>query len=526
MIALRRDANPFSAPRHLPTSSFLPLAQLMAQNPRKPSLPAVPLVAHGLCNFFPCNSRPFQPAPTSSPPSPLVFLEHGPKVQATNQVLGGSKNRSRTNIPRFRTDQGPPSSLQPRHGRPRSEPDTSRPWELSAGSHRRRAVHQQAIRCPISGHQAPYPQPQQSCHRRGNNNAAAANVDKPPEKKRKFTDELDLRAAAVANRKRLAKKFDQIDTTRNHDVNDKCFPLREFPTDELEHRLHTNLPHFPSYLYTIDDQHPDVNFYSVQNPQTGRIIGKVDITDKEAMMAMVDTLMGLGKKHGARVGTFTFDIRSIDADRSTEIYKIIQARNAPLSMAQDTEPAPLGQQPKQHRQLQQHRQPQQSNQHQLHQNREQQQRQQQPQRHEQQQPTQQNHRHHQLQKPPKPHQHEEPQVPQVPQQGKQEKQHQQHPHQPQQKPAEQPADQDDICGHCGAKGHMLQLCCVPMSPTESCKGGSIAGCPFCNTMAHSIDACSALDKYLDGLPKPERYNFLAKLLCFNRYNRPAIRSEK
>lgn len=324
----------------------------------------------------------------------------------------------------------------------------------------------------------------------------------------------------------MAKKFDQIDTTRNHDVNDKCFPLGEFPTDELEHRLHTNLPHFPSYLYTIDDQHPDVNFYSVQNPQTGRIIGKVDITDKEAMMAMVDTLMGLGKKHGAHVGTFTFDIRSIDADRSTEIYKIIQARNAPLSMAQDTEPAPLGQQPKQHRQLQQHRQPQQSNQHQLHQKREQQQRQQQPQRHEQQQPTQQNHRHHQLQKPPKPHQHEEPQVPQVPQQGKQEKQHQQHPHQPQQKPAEQPADQDDICGHCGAKGHMLQLCCVPMSPTESCKGGSIAGCPFCNTMAHSIDACSALDRYFDGLPKPERYNFLAKLLCFNRYNRPAIRSEK
>lgn len=49
--------------------------------PKSPqaSLPAVPLVAHGLCNFFPCNSRPFQPAPTSSPPSPLVFLEHGQK---------------------------------------------------------------------------------------------------------------------------------------------------------------------------------------------------------------------------------------------------------------------------------------------------------------------------------------------------------------------------------------------------------------------------------------------------------------
>lgn len=84
------------------------------------SLPAVPLVAHGLCNFFPCNSRPFQPAPTSSPPSPLVFLEHGPKVQATSQVLCESKNRSRTNISRFRTDQGPPSSLQSRNGRPRS----------------------------------------------------------------------------------------------------------------------------------------------------------------------------------------------------------------------------------------------------------------------------------------------------------------------------------------------------------------------------------------------------------------------
>jgi len=45
-------------------------------------------------------------------------------------------------------------------------------------------------------------------------------------------------------------------------------------------------------------------------------------------------------------------------------------------------------------------------------------------------------------------------------------------------------------------------------------------------MAHSIDACSALDKYLDELPKLEQTKFLSKLLCFNRHNRPAIRSEK
>ena len=176
------------------------------------------------------------------------------------------------------------------------------------------------------------------------NDSQFANVDSRPEKKRKFTGELELRAAVVANRKRLAKNFDQIDTRPNYKINDRSFPLREIPTDELEHRLHTYLPHYPSYLYTIDDQHPDVNFYSVQNAQTGRVIGKVNITDKEAMLAMVETLIGLGKKHGAHVGTFAFDIRSIDMNTSTEAYKRIQARKAPLSVEQDREIGLLGQQ--------------------------------------------------------------------------------------------------------------------------------------------------------------------------------------
>ncbi|KAK0741522.1 hypothetical protein B0T18DRAFT_432620 [Schizothecium vesticola] len=389
--------------------------------------------------------------------------------------------------------------------------------------------------------------------REGINNPAPANasqfanVDSRPEKKRKFTDELELRAAVVANRKRLAKKFDQIDTRSNHEINDKSFPLREIPTDELEHRLHTNLPHYPSYLYTIDDQHPDVNFYSVQNAQTGRVIGKVDITDKEAMLAMVDTLMGLGKRHGAHVGTFTFDIRSIEVDTSTEAYKRIQARNAPLFVGQDTELGLLGQRPQQPRQHQQHEQPKKQQQkqqshhhHQQHQRQQPQQPQQhelqhqkqqqpqQPQQHEQQQQKQQKYHRHQPQRPQKsqepqqPQQHEQPQGPQ-----QQEKQHQQHQqHQWHQKSAEPSAGHDEICGHCGVKGHMLYVCCMPMSPTGSCRGGSIAGCPFCNTMAHNIDACSALDKYLDDLPKLEQTKFLAKMLCFNRRNRPAIRSEK
>jgi len=284
---------------------------------------------------------------------------------------------------------------------------------------------------------------------------------------------LELHAAVVANRKRLAETFDQIDTRPNHKISDKSFPLREIPTDELEHRLHTNLPHYPSYLYTIDNQHPDINFYSVQNAQTGRVIGKVDITDKGAMLAMVDTLMGLGKRHGAHVGTFTFDIRSVNMDTSTEAYKRIQARNAPLSVGQDTELGLLVQQPaqRQHHQYQENKQPQQNKQHRQQEEKQQPQKQQQLQQHEQQQQKQQQKQHyHQLQrpqmsqKPQQPQQHEQPQGPQ-----QQEKQHQQH--QRQQKPAEQPAKNDEICGHCGVKGHMLYVCCMPMSPTESCGGG-------------------------------------------------------
>lgn len=134
---------------------------------------------------------------------------------------------------------------------------------------------------------------------------------------------------------------------RNTSKSTSCFrvpPLREFPTDELEHRLHPNLPHFP---YTIDDQHPNVYFYSVHIPQTRLITGKVD------------TLMGLGKKHGAHDDTFAYNTRSIQVDISTEAWKIMQARNAPSYVGQDAELGLLGHQPQRSQQYQQNQQPQQ-----------------------------------------------------------------------------------------------------------------------------------------------------------------------
>jgi len=91
------------------------------------------------------------------------------------------------------------------------------------------------------------------------------------------------------------------------------------------------------------------------------------------------------------------------------------------------------------------------------------------------------------------------------------------------------ADQGVKCCNCGQSGHTVRLCAVPKSRTGNLgesDWGTISACPKCNTWLHIVDDCQVIKAELAKLSDQGKLQYLGKMICWGRYNKPPIQSEK
>jgi hypothetical protein len=84
------------------------------------------------------------------------------------------------------------------------------------------------------------------------------------------------------------------------------------------------------------------------------------------------------------------------------------------------------------------------------------------------------------------------------------------------------------CCNCGKSGHTVKECAVPHAPNGKLAigdWGTIPACPQCNSKLHIIDDCRDLKAQMDSSSSQENLMRLGDMVCWGRYNRPALKSE-